>query len=74
MNSVDVTEHKVAGTMKFIPIPVFDQGEEYVELNLHIPICLTGMIYNEAQGPFNVWATFHLFAFIFQNVQYEFCS
>jgi len=40
VNSVDVSEHKVAGTMKFIPIPVFDQGEEYVELNLHIPFAL----------------------------------
>jgi len=46
MNSVDDPGHKVAGTMKFILIPVCDQGEEYVELNLHIPICLIGMMYN----------------------------
>jgi len=45
MNSVDVPGHKVAGTMKFILIPVFDQGE-YVELSLHIHICLIGMVHD----------------------------
>jgi hypothetical protein len=33
------------------------------------------MLHIQAEGLFKVWATFHLFAFMLQNVVlYEFCS